>query len=320
MHDIWNPWHGCTKCSPGCQNCYMYALDARRGVQEASSVCRRTQNFRYPVQKDRKGNYKVRPGSRIRVNMTSDTFLADADPWRDEMWDIIRERPDVVFWLLTKRPERVIEHLPHDWGDGWDNVMMNVTCENQQMFDKRFPVLETIPAKHKGLCLAPLIGPIDVTPACRCGWIDEISAGGENYDNPRPCFHEWVQAISDTCREYRVNFFWYETGTRLVKDGKLYTLTYKSEQTKAAFFSGLSCHFNDIVFDLKLPDGTPLEKRREKCYNLERCLFCANQPMCDGCSACGDCGIVPKLISEAEFMDIRAAELKKLGREDLIGK
>ena len=27
MHDIWNPWHGCVKCSEGCQHCYMYFLD-----------------------------------------------------------------------------------------------------------------------------------------------------------------------------------------------------------------------------------------------------------------------------------------------------
>ena len=26
MHDIWNPWHGCVKCSEGCKNCYMYAF------------------------------------------------------------------------------------------------------------------------------------------------------------------------------------------------------------------------------------------------------------------------------------------------------
>ena len=31
MHDIWNPWHGCKKCSEGCEKCYMYFLDAQRG-------------------------------------------------------------------------------------------------------------------------------------------------------------------------------------------------------------------------------------------------------------------------------------------------
>ena len=57
MHDIWNPWHGCIKCSPGCQNCYMYVLDARRGLGYKSGIVLKTNNFDYPLKKDRKGNY-----------------------------------------------------------------------------------------------------------------------------------------------------------------------------------------------------------------------------------------------------------------------
>ena len=47
-----------------------------------------------------------------RVCMTSDFFLEEADPWRAEVWDIMRQRSDVVFFLLTKRPQRVRECLP----------------------------------------------------------------------------------------------------------------------------------------------------------------------------------------------------------------
>ena len=43
----------------------------------------------------------------IRVCMTSDFFLEEADAWRDEAWSIMRQRPDVKFFLLTKRPQRV---------------------------------------------------------------------------------------------------------------------------------------------------------------------------------------------------------------------
>ncbi len=48
--------------------------------------------------------------------MTSDFFLEEADDWRDEAWSIIERRPDVKFFLLTKRPDRVAEHLPFNWG------------------------------------------------------------------------------------------------------------------------------------------------------------------------------------------------------------
>ncbi|MFV8273216.1 DUF5131 family protein [Faecalibacterium prausnitzii] len=128
LHDIWNPWHGCVKCSEGCQNCYMYFLDRMRD-QNGAEIYKTKSGFSYPLQKDRTGHYKIQSGEQIRVCMTSDFFLEEADPWRAEAWDIMRQRSDVVFFLLTKRPQRVRECLPPDWGSGWDNIFFNVTCE-----------------------------------------------------------------------------------------------------------------------------------------------------------------------------------------------
>ena len=100
MHDIWNPWHGCRKISEGCKNCYMYFLDRVRG-QQGNLIYKVKDNFNYPLHKDRKGNYKVKSGEQIRVCMTSDFFLEEADKWRDEAWEIIRQRPDVVFFYFN---------------------------------------------------------------------------------------------------------------------------------------------------------------------------------------------------------------------------
>lgn len=77
MHDIWNPWHGCVHISPGCANCYMYTLDQQRGKSGADIY--RTNNFNYPLQRDRYGNYKIKSGELIRVCMTSDFFLEEAE-------------------------------------------------------------------------------------------------------------------------------------------------------------------------------------------------------------------------------------------------
>ena len=134
MHDIWNPWHGCIRKSEGCDHCYMYFLDKMRGG-DGSQIYRTKAGFNYPLQKERSGQYKVKSGEMIRVCMTSDFFLQEADPWRPDAWDIIRARSDVIFFLLTKRPERVAECLPPDWGDGWENVFFNVSCENQKRAD-----------------------------------------------------------------------------------------------------------------------------------------------------------------------------------------
>jgi len=293
MHDIWNPWHGCHKISPGCQNCYMYALDQMRDLDiSKSNTVYRTNGFNDPLKKDRKKNYKIKPGERIRVNMTSDTFVEEADAWRDEMWNIIKTRSDVVFWLLTKRPERIMANLPKDWNSGYENVSLNVTCENQDMFDKRWPIFEQIPAKHKGMCLAPLISDIDITPALMSGQIEEVSTGGENYNNPRPCHYEWVSHISDQCYEYKTNFHWYETGTILVKNGIKHRIPNKHMQAVLAGLARLNQIWYPINFNLVDASGNPISKNdyAEKLFNTTSCLNCGNQNMCNGCSQCGKCG------------------------------
>lgn len=315
MHDIWNPWHGCHKISPGCQNCYMYCLDQMRDLDiEKSNTVYKTNGFNDPLKKDRQKNYKIKPGERVRVNMTSDTFVEEADEWRDEMWEIIKKRSDVIFWLLTKRPERILEHLPTDWGEGYENVFMNVTCENQDMFDKRWPIFAQIPAKHKGLCLAPLLSDIDITPALKSQQIEEISVGGENYDNPRPCDYDWVKHISDQCYDAKINFHWYETGTNLIRDGFSYRIPNKHYQ---AVLAGLA-HLNQIWYeiDFKLYDENgnliPKEDYYVRQFNTKSCTNCGNQNMCNGCSQCGKCGKNLTMVS--------LSELQKLQNDDLLRK
>lgn len=102
MHDIWNPWHGCSKKSAGCQNCYMYFLDKQRG-KDGAHIYKVKNNFDYPLQKDQNGNYKIKSGEHIRVCMTSDFFLPEADKWRAEAWKIMSERPYVVFFFADQK-------------------------------------------------------------------------------------------------------------------------------------------------------------------------------------------------------------------------
>lgn len=202
MHDIWNPWHGCTKVSEGCDRCYMYAMDRARGL-DGALVRRNASTFRYPLAKNRDGSYKVRAGELIRICMTSDFFVEEADPWRAEVWDIIHARPDVRFFILTKRPERMASCLPADWGAGWKNVMLNVTAENQRRAEERIPILLATPARHRGIMCAPFLGPVDAEPYLATGKIEQVICGGENYDGARPCDFAWVQALCAVARRER---------------------------------------------------------------------------------------------------------------------
>ncbi len=254
MHDIWNPWHGCKKCSEGCENCYMYFLDAQRG-KNGGEIYRTKAGFRYPLSKDKNGRYKIQSGEQLRVCMTSDFFLEEADEWRDEAWSIIRQRPDVVFFLLTKRPQRVRDCLPPDWGDGWENVFLNVSAENQKRADERIPILLSLPFRHKGVMCAPFIGRVSLKEYLSSGQIEQVICDGENYAGARPCHYEWVKTLSDECKAANITFAFIGTGRRFVKDGRMYRIESSELQAQQAYRSNLSYKGREIEYKLRHPLG-----------------------------------------------------------------
>ena len=267
----------------------MYFLDSLR-EKDGSEIYRTKAGSRYPLSKDRSGNYKVRSGEMLRVCMTSDFFLEEADAWRAEAWDIIRQRPDVKFFLLTKRPQRVAEHLPIDWGDGWENVFFNVTCENQKRADERIPILLELPFKHKGIMCAPFIGPVSIEKYLPEGQIEQVLCDGENYSGARPCHYEWVKSLRDECVRYNVTFVFCGTGRRFVKDGKTYKLEGNGLQSEQAFRSGLSFQGKKMEFKLTDDWGCPLrEDQLYLPYFGDRCQTCGMKMICNGCSRCGKC-------------------------------
>ena len=289
MHDIWNPWHGCVRVSEGCAHCYMFTMDAARGL-DGGVVRRNKTTFDYPLQRTRDGAYKVRSGELIRICMNSDFLIEQADPWRDEVWGIIHARPDVRFFILTKRPERFAECLPPDWGDGWDNVMLNVTCENQRRADERIPILLATPAKHKGIMCAPFIGPVRIDKYLAQGQIEQVICGGENYDGARPCHFEWVQALRADCVRYDTRFCFIETGSVFVKDGRTYHLPNKRLQSEMAYKSGMNFQGRPIHFRLTDIYGRPIpESSRYTPHYGPQCTQCASKLICNGCTNCGEC-------------------------------
>ena len=259
-------------------------MDGRR-------IFRTQKGFTYPLQKNRYGRYLIRSGELIRVCMSSDFFLEEADPWRDEAWRIIKARSDVKFLLLTKRPERVGRCLPADWGDGWEHVFFNVTCENQRRADERIPLLLELPFKHKGIIAAPLIGPIDIDQYLATGIIEQVVAGGENYDGARPCHFEWVTSLSAQCKRHDVTFYFMETGTEFVKNGRRYHLPNKRIQSEMARKANVNHIGRPMHFTLRTPTGAPIPPERlYQPFFRSGCATCGNRPICNGCSNCGRCG------------------------------
>lgn len=201
----WDPWTGCRKKSEGCLNCFMFSKAAAEG-RDGSEILLNSEDFYTPVKKDDSGNYIVKSGEILRVSISSDFFLEEADVWREKAWDIIRTRKDVIFFLLTKRPERIADSLPSDWGDGWENVICAVSCENQRRADERIPVLMSLPFRHRFLMLSPLIGAISLAGLTEPSGIDLVVCDEESYEGNRPCEKQWVADLREECRSRNLNF------------------------------------------------------------------------------------------------------------------
>ncbi|MCQ2209884.1 MAG: phage Gp37/Gp68 family protein [Paludibacteraceae bacterium] len=231
----WNPWHGCTKISPGCKYCYVYRQDEMYGSQTASSECRKTLAYNLPIKKKRDGSYKIPSGKMIFTCFTSDFLLKDADEWRSECWLMIRERQDCLFYFFTKRIDRFCDCIPDDWGDGYENVLVGCTVENQTMADYRLPIFLEAPIKHKSITMAPLLEKIDISNYLN-ETIDEVSVGGESGYDARPCDYEWVLDLRRQCMEKNVPFRFHQTGAHFIKNGKMYYVKrcYQREQAYKA--------------------------------------------------------------------------------------
>lgn len=144
----------------------------------------------------------------------------------------MKERSDCRFLFLTKRIERCPDVLPDDWNDGYDNVTICVTCENQQNADFRIPILKSLPIKHKTLIHEPLLTPIDISRYLD-DTIEEVVVGGESGPDARVCDYEWVLDIRRQCIEHNVPFTFKQTGANFLKDGKYYKIPRNKQHTQA---------------------------------------------------------------------------------------
>jgi len=229
---MWNPWHGCHKCSPGCLNCYVYYLDSKYS-KDSNIITKSKSAFYLPLKRDRQGNFKIPSNTTLATCFTSDFFIEEADEWRQEAWDIIRQRSDLQFLIPTKRIHRLSHCIPNDWADGYNNVTIAVSCENQQKADERLPILMSLPIKHKQVFVSPLLEYVDLSKYLLAGQIELVSVGGESYDNARTCDFDWVKQIKKDCDIYQVSFQFHQTGSNFMKDGKRYHIPHSKEHDQA---------------------------------------------------------------------------------------
>lgn len=211
-----NPWIGCTRVSPACDYCYAARDNDRRGWVPgwgAGVPRRRTKTWGDPKKWNRQAAIT---GYRPRVFCASlaDVFDNEVDQaWRVDLWQLLRETPNLRWMLLTKRIGNAAKMLPSDWP--FPHVGLMSTLENQTTWDRDYPKLAALPAAWRGVSAEPLLGPISIGDA-RPDW---LITGGESGPNHRPLDMNAVRFLRDQCRRNGVAFHHKQNGGYRGKDG-----------------------------------------------------------------------------------------------------
>lgn len=242
-----NPWEGCQKVAPECDNCYAENRDQRftGGKHWGPKAPRRRTspaNWNKPLKWNRGHEaFYVAHGRRQRVFCASlaDVFDNAVDPqWRADLFEMIRKTPNLDWLLLTKRPQNMVKMLPEDWGDGWPHVWLGTSAGTQKTADQNIPHLLATPAAVRFLSAEPLLGPVNllVTDSrghdisslrgmavdatdpdgadeyYRTGKLDWIIVGGESGPRARPMHPDWARSLRDQCNAAGVAFFFKQWG------------------------------------------------------------------------------------------------------------
>ncbi|MBC7944549.1 MAG: phage Gp37/Gp68 family protein [Burkholderiales bacterium] len=207
-----NPWWGCTKVSRGCKFCYAEALSKRYGhdVWGARKPRRllSDNHWREPLKWEAEAR-RERLRFQVFCASMADVFEEKAPAGQlDRLWDLIRQTPNLDWQLLTKRPHRIADSLPEDWGSGYQNVWLGTSVEDRRVID-RISLLVKVPAKVHFLSLEPLLGPLPDLPLKGINW---VIVGGESGAGARPIYPDWVRSIRNQCLKAEVAFFFKQWG------------------------------------------------------------------------------------------------------------
>lgn len=236
-----NPWLGCMKVSPGCDHCYAEGWAKRSGLVKwgPGTTRRRTSiaNWGKPIRWDKEA---AAAGVRRRVFCASLADVFDNEvpaAWREDLWELIEDTPNLDWLLLTKRIGNAKGMLPANWDGGYPNVWLGASIVNQAEADRDIPKLLAVRALIHFLSCEPLLGPInlrrivlakelelsntefevrkinltiDATKGCNSfKWapLDWVIVGGESGHHARPMELEWVDSLRSQVAGTDTSFF-----------------------------------------------------------------------------------------------------------------
>lgn len=246
--ETWNPIVGCSKVSPGCDNCYAERMAFRIANMQLKNHGKNGYHYtevskltsigwtgetRFINEALRKP-LAWREPRMIFVCSMSDLFHESVPfKWIDEVFiKVAVTHPKHLYIILTKRPERMVEYFKRPEskiitsfkGKPLQNIWLGVTAENQEQANKRIPILLQIPAAKRFVSIEPMLGPVNIAEACKTsviaknfayGGVQELHwviCGGESGPKARPMHPDWVRSVRDQCTSANVPFFFKQWG------------------------------------------------------------------------------------------------------------
>jgi protein gp37 len=219
-----NPWWGCTKVSPGCDNCYAEAFDKRvGGAHWGKGQPRREfgdKHWNEPLKWNRDALAKLGRPARVFCASMADVMDDEAPAGaRERLWALIDATPNLIWQLLTKRPQRYDRYLPDSFKH--NNVHLGVTTEDQERYEiRQFTTWYAATGRRLPWWISyePALGPLNLTVrANKPAW---AVFGGESGNNRRPCEREWAELLLEQCRKFNIAFFMKQMGGRTPDEGK----------------------------------------------------------------------------------------------------
>jgi protein gp37 len=212
-----NPWIGCTRVSPGCDHCYAARDNERRKwVSAWGAERRRTKTWGDPLRWNRKA---AETGYRPRIFCASLADVFDNEVpqgWRDDLWQLLRDTPNLRWMLLTKRIGNAAKMLPPDWP--FQHVGLMATMVNQEEYDRDRLKLSALPAPWRGISAEPLLGRIILDHKDARENLSWVITGGESGPSFRPLDMRAVRYLRDQCRDLGIAFHHKQNGGVRGKD------------------------------------------------------------------------------------------------------